>query len=155
MPFSIFLWRFIQVVACINSTFLFMCMLSCFRLVWLWDPMACQAPLSTGFSRQEYWSGLPCPPLGDLPNPGIKPASLLHLLHWKPGSLPLVPPNNIPHHGYNTVGKASGILKFPLVFLNIFCFFNEYFYFFAETLLFSLLSSMFIIAYWSIWWWLH
>ena len=30
-----------------------------------------------GFSRQEYWSGLPFPPLGDLPNPGIKPASLL------------------------------------------------------------------------------
>ena len=28
-----------------------------------------------GFSRQEYWSGLPCPPLGDLPNPGIKPRS--------------------------------------------------------------------------------
>ena len=35
-----------------------------------------QAPLFTGFSRQEYWSGLPCPPPGDLPNPGIKPASL-------------------------------------------------------------------------------
>ena len=34
-----------------------------------------QAPLSMGFSRQEYWSGLPCPPLGDLPYPGIKPAS--------------------------------------------------------------------------------
>ena len=35
-----------------------------------------QAPLSMGFSRQEYWSGLPCPPPGDLLNPGIKPASL-------------------------------------------------------------------------------
>ena len=33
---------------------------------------ACQAPLSMGFSRQEYWSGLPCPPPGDLPNPGIE-----------------------------------------------------------------------------------
>ena len=32
-----------------------------------------QAPLSMGFSRQEYWIGLPCPPPGDLPNPGIKP----------------------------------------------------------------------------------
>ena len=31
-----------------------------------------QAPLSMGFSRQEYWSGLPCPPPGNLPNPGIK-----------------------------------------------------------------------------------
>ena len=33
------------------------------------------APLSMGFSRQEYWSGLPFPPPGDLPNPGIKPKS--------------------------------------------------------------------------------
>ena len=37
--------------------------------------VACQAPLIMGFSRQEYWSGLPCPPAGDLPNPGIKPIS--------------------------------------------------------------------------------
>ena len=35
-----------------------------------------QAPLSVGFSRQEYWSGLPFPPPGDLSNPGIKPISL-------------------------------------------------------------------------------
>ena len=35
-----------------------------------------QAPLSMRFPRQEYWSGLPCPPPGDLPDPGIKPASL-------------------------------------------------------------------------------
>ena len=35
-----------------------------------------QAPLSMGFSRQEDWSGLPCPPPGDLPDPGIEPASL-------------------------------------------------------------------------------
>ena len=34
-----------------------------------------QFPLSMGFSRQEYWSGLPCPLPGDLPNPGIKPRS--------------------------------------------------------------------------------
>ena len=37
---------------------------------------ACQAPLSTGFSRQGYWSGLPLPSLGDLPNPGVEPAPL-------------------------------------------------------------------------------
>ena len=35
-----------------------------------------QAPLSVGFSRQECWSRLPCPPPGDLPNPGIEPTSL-------------------------------------------------------------------------------
>ena len=38
--------------------------------------IARQAPLSTGFSRQEYWSGLPCPPPGDIPDPGIKPTFL-------------------------------------------------------------------------------
>ena len=36
--------------------------------------VACQAPLSMGLSRQEYWSGLPFPPPGDLPDPGIRPA---------------------------------------------------------------------------------
>ena len=35
-----------------------------------------RAPLSMGFSRQEYWSGLLCPPPGDLPDPGIEPLSL-------------------------------------------------------------------------------
>ena len=40
----------------------------------LWTT-AYQAPLSMGFSRQEYWSGLPCPPPGDLPDSGIGPAS--------------------------------------------------------------------------------
>ena len=35
----------------------------------------CQGPLSVGFSRQEYWSGLPCTPPGDLPDPGIEPGS--------------------------------------------------------------------------------
>ena len=39
--------------------------------------IAHQTPLSMGFSRQEYWSGLPCPPQGDLLEPGIKPASLM------------------------------------------------------------------------------
>ena len=42
----------------------------------LWR-VACQAPLSMGFSRQEYWSGLPCPLPGDPPHPGIKPTSLM------------------------------------------------------------------------------
>ena len=52
-----------------------MCVLSPFSHVQffatLWT-VACQAPLSVGFSRQKYRSGLLCPPLGDLPNPGIK-----------------------------------------------------------------------------------
>ena len=56
------------------------CVLSCFNCIilcaTLWT-VALQAPLSMGFSRQEYWSGLPCPPPGDLPHPGIEPVSLM------------------------------------------------------------------------------
>ena len=59
----------------------------------LWTA-ACQAPLSMGFSRQESWSGLPFPPPGDLPNPGVEP-HLLCLLHWQAGSLPLAPPGRV------------------------------------------------------------
>ena len=54
-------------------------MLSRFSHVWLFTTLwtvARQAPLSMGFSRQEYWSGLPCPAPGDLPDPGIEPTSL-------------------------------------------------------------------------------
>ena len=39
--------------------------------------VACQAPLSMGFSRKEYWSGLPFPPPGDLPDPMIEPISFI------------------------------------------------------------------------------
>ena len=55
------------------------CVLSHFSCVWLCMTLltvACQAPLSMGFSRQEYWSGLLCPPPGHLHYPGFKPASL-------------------------------------------------------------------------------
>ena len=48
--------------------------------------MGCRAPLSTGFSREEYWSGLPCPPPWDLPNPHLS-----FLQHSQAGSLPLTP----------------------------------------------------------------
>ena len=51
---------------------------SCPTLVTPWT-IACQAPLFLGFSRQEYWSGLPCPPSGHLPDPGIKSTSLMSL----------------------------------------------------------------------------
>ena len=52
--------------------------LSCFSHVWLFATLwtvTHQAPLAMGFPRQEYWSGLPFPPPGDLPNPGIEPTS--------------------------------------------------------------------------------
>ena len=41
-----------------------------------WTVASVQAPLSMGFSRQEYWSGLPIPSPGDIPNPGVEPLSL-------------------------------------------------------------------------------
>ena len=49
---------------------------SCVRLFTTPWTIACQAPLSMGFSRQEYWSGLSCPSPGHLPDPGIAPTSL-------------------------------------------------------------------------------
>ena len=69
-------------------------MLSCFSHVWLFMMLwtvAHQAPLSMEFSRQEYWSGLPCPPPEDLPNPGIEPISLASPA-LQAGSLPSEPP---------------------------------------------------------------
>ena len=76
------------------------CMLSCFSCVSLFAilwAITHQAPLSMGLSRQEYWSGLPCPSQGDLPNPGIEsmcPAS--PALQADP--IPTEPPGK-PHGG--------------------------------------------------------
>ena len=58
---------------------MYVCVLNCFSHVQLFATLwliALQAPLSMEFCRQEYWSGLPCPSPGDLPDPGIKPMSL-------------------------------------------------------------------------------
>ena len=55
---------------CISSHF---SLVQFFASLWI---VAHQPLLFMGFSRQEHWSGLPCPSPGDLPNPGIKPASL-------------------------------------------------------------------------------
>ena len=77
---------------CLYSISHILCMLSCFShvrlFVTLWT-VACQTPLSVGFSMQEYWSGLPCPPPGDLSNPRIEPAApSLPLSHWEsPGKV--------------------------------------------------------------------
>ena len=56
-------------LSCVLSRF------SCVQLFVTLRTVAHQAPLSMGFSRQEYWSILPCPPPGDLPDPGIDSAS--------------------------------------------------------------------------------
>ena len=56
--------------------------------------LARQVPLHMGFSRQEYWSGLPCSP-GDPPDPGIEPMSPLCLLHCR--WILTEPPGKSPH----------------------------------------------------------
>ena len=62
------------------------CMLNCFSHVWLFAilwTIVLQACMSTGFSRQEYWSGYPFPSPEDLPNPRTEPASLTGLLRCR------------------------------------------------------------------------
>ena len=64
--------------SCLNNI-LSVCMLSHLSLIRLFATtwtIAHQAPLSMGFSWQEYWSGMLCPPPGDLPDPWIEPVSL-------------------------------------------------------------------------------
>ena len=94
-------WRMFQIfkvkiITCV--------LLSCLNLVWLFVTLwtvACQAPQSIEFSRQEYWDELPCPLPGDLPNPGIKPESPVYLA-WQADSLMWSyqgkPKNNIYTH---------------------------------------------------------
>ena len=70
----------------------------------LCDSMDCshQAPLSMGFSRQEYWSGFPCPSLGDLPHPGVDTTFPV----LQSDSLPVEPP-----------GKPVYVYMYVFVFL--------------------------------------
>ena len=62
------------VCVCVCVLSHFSCVQFCPIILWT---VAHQAPLSMGFYRQEYWSGSPCPPPGDLPDPGMEPASLM------------------------------------------------------------------------------
>ena len=95
-----------------------------FSCVWLFAilwTIAHQVPLSTRFSRQEYWTGLPFPPPGDLPNPGIEPASFTSpTLATPPGKLQLLthlsstdppsPTNHCPYRPYS----LSRVLNWPV-----------------------------------------
>ena len=73
----------------------------------LWTA-ALQAPLSMGFSKQEYWSGLSCPSAGDFSDRGIK---LLHLLRWQIGSLPLALPGKPKNNNCSTACKSRNKLE--------------------------------------------
>ena len=62
-----------------------------------------------GFSMQKCWSGLPLPSPGDLPNPGIKPGSLMSNLHWQLGSFPLGPPRKLCKLGSHILNGNSSL----------------------------------------------
>ena len=84
---------FFSYFSCSNR-YVYARMLSCFSCVQLFATLwtiAHQALLSMGLTRQEYCSGLPCPPPGIFPTQRLNP-HLLCLLHWQTASLPLVPP---------------------------------------------------------------
>ena len=70
----------------------------------LWT-VAHQVPLSMGFSRQEYWNGLPCPSPEDFPNPEIEPRSPA----WQERSLPSEPPGMPKNTGVGSSSLLQGI----------------------------------------------
>ena len=89
-------------------------LLSCVRLFVTPWTIAYQAPLSMGFSKQGYWSGLPCPLLGDLPDPGMEPRSPT----LQADALPSKPPGK--HQPFTQIGKVwvNPDLSFPLPFCS-------------------------------------
>ena len=97
-----------------------MCVLSRIQLFAIPQTVARQVPLSTGFSGQEYWSGLPFPPLGDLPHPGINPtfpaspALAGGFFTTEPPDKPLI--QNLGFGGYHPMG---GSFWSNLVFLLV------------------------------------
>ena len=113
-----------------------------------------------GFSRQ-HWSGLPCPPPGDLPDPGLNP-SLLPLLHWQAGSSSLVPPglqlpfiNLLFHH----LRMSISSIKFPLLkylewfrssWLDPDCYILESFYFFPLLTYLGIFAQESSLCQWKI-----
>ena len=92
-------------------TYVFACVFSCFSHVQLcvtpWT-VDCLSPLSMGFSQQEYWNGLSCPPPEDLPNPEIKPRSPT----LQPDSLASEPPGKPKNTGVGPI-PSSGFIPSP------------------------------------------
>ena len=123
----------IRVHQCVSFPVISVCVLSRFSCVQLFAipwTVAHQAPPSTGFSRQEYWSVLPFPSPGDLPDPGIELASLLSPA-LAMGSLPPAPPGKpllalllylplSPHltsdHKHDCVGSFHFLVTNPVPF---------------------------------------
>ena len=80
-----------------------------FTYVWffvtLWT-VALQSPLSMGFSRKEYWRGLPCPPPGDLPVPGIQPSCITRGFFI---TEPLRKPLKLPSVQFSSVAQSDSL----------------------------------------------
>ena len=100
------------------------CLCSCVQLFATLQTIARQAPLSMGFSKQEYWSGFPALLQGILLTQGSK----LHLLHWQPSFLPLVPPGKPMHslssfqiHNTVTVNFSYHVHYIPRSYLPFNC----------------------------------
>ena len=84
-----------------------MCMLKWLQLCpTLCNPLGCSLPGSSvhGVLQEEYWSGLPCPPPGDLPNPGIKP----RIPALQMDSLPSEPPGKLKNSGVGSLSLSLG-----------------------------------------------
>ena len=85
---------------CKSTPFQFHCVCACVQLLMTPWTAALQAPRCMGFLSQEYWSRSPCPPPGDLPNPGTEPAShasqVDSLPTEPPGKPLLVSPRDFP-----------------------------------------------------------
>ena len=83
-----------------------LCSIPLFVIPWTVAP---QALLSTEFSRHKYWSGLPCPPPVDIPNPETEPRSLTLQVH----SLPFEPPGKPQNTGVGSLSLPYGNLPVP------------------------------------------
>ena len=97
-----------QVPVCVRS----LSHIQLFVTPWI---VAQQAPLSMKFPRQEYWSGLPFPILGALPDSGTEPVSLESLMHWQAHSLPL-------RHLWNPLSGTYRLTTLILLCLSVFVF---------------------------------
>jgi len=86
-----------------------------------------------GFSRQEYWSGLPCPPPGDLPNPGIEPRSPA----LQVDSLQSEPPGK-----YIIYFKNKNLLDLGKTGENMYCIFHVIHTFFIYNIKFPLVTYL-------------
>ena len=79
----------------------------------LCDPMDYSPPLSMGFSRQEYWSGLPFPSPGDLPDPGVEPGCPAMQAGFLPSELP-----GKPQFLLLKIGNLSHKIHWLKIFIN-------------------------------------